>query len=153
MRSHASPASARQRTSSCDPASVDRDRLRRRRSSLRRPRARRRPAGARLLALRVRARRPLPRLPGARRRAVRARRLRDRVPARARRSDRACARPAEAEIAVTRLRYALFAAGACGLGLLLVWGVSGLPDFGHYAGPYGDIVSKLAEPQRHIANA
>jgi multicomponent Na+:H+ antiporter subunit B len=54
---------------------------------------------------------------------------------------------------VTRLRYALFAAGACGLGLLLVWGVSGLPDFGHYAGPYGDIVSKLAEPQRHIANA
>jgi multicomponent Na+:H+ antiporter subunit B len=28
-----------------------------------------------------------------------------------------------------------------------------LPPFGHYAGPYGDIVSKLAEPQRHSANA
>jgi multicomponent Na+:H+ antiporter subunit B len=54
---------------------------------------------------------------------------------------------------VTRLRYALFAVGVCGLGALLVWGVADLPPFGHYAGPYGDIVSKVVEPQRHMANA
>jgi multicomponent Na+:H+ antiporter subunit B len=54
---------------------------------------------------------------------------------------------------VTRLRYTLFGIGALGLAALLVWGVAGLPDFGRYAGPYGDIVSKVVEPQRHMANA
>ncbi len=54
---------------------------------------------------------------------------------------------------MTRLRYPLFAIGVCGLGALLVRGVAGLPAFGHYAGPYGDIVSKVVEPQRHMANA
>lgn len=52
-----------------------------------------------------------------------------------------------------RMRRALFGAGLLGLGFLLVWGVVGLPPFGDYVGPYGDIVSKLTEPQRHIANA
>jgi multicomponent Na+:H+ antiporter subunit B len=52
-----------------------------------------------------------------------------------------------------RLRLAVFGLGAIGLGFLLVWGVADLPPFGHYAGPYGDIVSKLVEPQRHMANA
>jgi multicomponent Na+:H+ antiporter subunit B len=47
----------------------------------------------------------------------------------------------------------MFAVGAAGLGLLLVWGVLDLPRFGFYAGPYGDVISKLAEPQRHMANA
>ena len=51
------------------------------------------------------------------------------------------------------VRLGIFAAGAAGLLLLLVWGVGGLPPFGHYAGPYGDIVAKLVEPQRHMANA
>jgi multicomponent Na+:H+ antiporter subunit B len=51
------------------------------------------------------------------------------------------------------LRLGLFGVGALGVGFLLVWGFVDLPPFGHYAGPYGDIVSKLAEPQRHIANA
>ncbi|HEY0416027.1 MAG TPA: MnhB domain-containing protein [Gaiellaceae bacterium] len=51
------------------------------------------------------------------------------------------------------LRLALFAAGAAGLGFLLLWAVADLPPFGHYAGPYGDIVSKVVEPQRHMANA
>jgi multicomponent Na+:H+ antiporter subunit B len=50
-------------------------------------------------------------------------------------------------------RLGIFAAGAVGLGCLLVWAVGGLPPFGHYAGPYGDIVTKLVEPQRHVANA
>jgi multicomponent Na+:H+ antiporter subunit B len=51
------------------------------------------------------------------------------------------------------LRLVLFGAGLAGLGFLLVWGVADLPPFGHYAGPYGDIVTKLVEPQRHMANA
>ncbi|MGN6797070.1 MAG: MnhB domain-containing protein [Gaiellaceae bacterium] len=50
-------------------------------------------------------------------------------------------------------RYAVFAAGTAGLAFLLVWAVGDLPPFGHYAGPYGDIVAKLVEPQRHMANA
>jgi multicomponent Na+:H+ antiporter subunit B len=35
---------------------------------------------------------------------------------------------------------------------LLAWGVADLPAFGHYAGPYGDVIVKLAGPQRHMAN-
>jgi multicomponent Na+:H+ antiporter subunit B len=52
-----------------------------------------------------------------------------------------------------RLRVLLFCVGAVGVGFLLVWGVADLPSFGHYAGPYGDIVTRLVEPQRHMANA
>jgi multicomponent Na+:H+ antiporter subunit B len=51
-----------------------------------------------------------------------------------------------------RVRVGLFLAGGAGLALLLAWGLAGLPDFGHYAGPYGDILVKVAKPQRHIAN-
>ncbi|HEU5362537.1 MAG TPA: MnhB domain-containing protein [Gaiellaceae bacterium] len=51
------------------------------------------------------------------------------------------------------LRLAVFGVGVAGLGFLLVWGVADLPPFGHYAGPYGDIITKLVEPQRHMANA
>lgn len=52
-----------------------------------------------------------------------------------------------------RGRLLLFGVSVLGLGFLLVWGVVGLPPFGDYIGPYGDIVAKLTEPQRHIANA
>ena len=51
------------------------------------------------------------------------------------------------------VRLGVFAVGLVGLGFLLVWGVLDLPAFGHYAGPYGDVVTKLVEPQRHMANA
>ena len=51
-----------------------------------------------------------------------------------------------------RLRLVLFLAGAAGVAALLVWGLAGLPDFGHYAGPYGDILVKVAKPQRNVAN-
>lgn len=51
------------------------------------------------------------------------------------------------------LRLAVFGVGLVGLGFMLVWGVVDLPPFGHYAGPYGDIITKLVEPQRHMANA
>jgi multicomponent Na+:H+ antiporter subunit B len=50
-------------------------------------------------------------------------------------------------------RLVLFAAGGVGLGALLVWGLVGLPDFGHYAGPYGDLISARVVPERHMANA
>jgi multicomponent Na+:H+ antiporter subunit B len=50
-----------------------------------------------------------------------------------------------------RGRTILFLVGAAGLGALLLWGVAGLPDFGHYAGPYGDVLVKVAKPQRNIA--
>ena len=32
-------------------------------------------------------------------------------------------------------------------------GARGAAFFGDYAGPYGDLISNLAKPQRHIANA
>jgi multicomponent Na+:H+ antiporter subunit B len=52
-----------------------------------------------------------------------------------------------------RLRTGLFLVSGAGLGCLLVWGFVGLPSFGDYPGPYGDLIAKLSKPQRHIANA
>jgi multicomponent Na+:H+ antiporter subunit B len=40
-----------------------------------------------------------------------------------------------------------------GLGVLLLWGFSGLPPFGHYHGEYGHLINTIAVPQRHTANA
>lgn len=51
-----------------------------------------------------------------------------------------------------RARLVLFAAGAVGLGALLLWGIAGLPDFGHYQGPYGTILNRVAVPERHASN-
>ena len=50
-------------------------------------------------------------------------------------------------------RLALFAVSAVGLGAFLLWGLAGLPHFGDYAGPYGDLISNLVKPQRHFPNA
>jgi multicomponent Na+:H+ antiporter subunit B len=50
-------------------------------------------------------------------------------------------------------RVTKFAVGLAGLAALLVWGVADLPPFGHYAGPYGDLVVEVVKPQRHMANA
>ena len=52
-----------------------------------------------------------------------------------------------------RPRTILFGISAVGLVLLLGWGTAGLPSFGHYAGPYGDLIAQLSKPQRHVANA
>jgi multicomponent Na+:H+ antiporter subunit B len=49
-----------------------------------------------------------------------------------------------------RGRTALFLASAVGLALFALWGYAGLPDFGHYVGPYGDILNTVAVPERHI---
>jgi multicomponent Na+:H+ antiporter subunit B len=52
-----------------------------------------------------------------------------------------------------RARLGVFAAGGSVLAFVLVWGVVGLPSFGDYPGPYGDIVSQLVTKQRHMTNA
>jgi multicomponent Na+:H+ antiporter subunit B len=54
---------------------------------------------------------------------------------------------------VTRTgRLGVFALSAVGLALLLGWGLAGLPDFGHYPGPLGDIATQLLPPERRVAN-
>jgi len=47
-----------------------------------------------------------------------------------------------------RGRRALFLLAALALGGLFVWGLAGLPDFGHYRGPYGKVLARVAVPQR-----
>lgn len=51
-----------------------------------------------------------------------------------------------------RLRIALFFAGALGLAGLLAWGLAGLADFGHYPGPYGDVLNRVAVGERHVSS-
>jgi multicomponent Na+:H+ antiporter subunit B len=52
-----------------------------------------------------------------------------------------------------RTRLVLFFPAASALGFLLFWGFAGLPDFGHYRGPYGFLVNHVAVPDRHADNA
>jgi len=47
--------------------------------------------------------------------------------------------------AVRRNVFLVFGAG---LFVLLVWSFGGLPDFGHYLGPYGDILNASSIPER-----
>lgn len=49
-------------------------------------------------------------------------------------------------------RLGLFGVSAAGLAALLLWGVAGLPDFGHYAGPYGYVLNAVAPHERRVAN-
>jgi multicomponent Na+:H+ antiporter subunit B len=49
-------------------------------------------------------------------------------------------------------RLGLFAVSATGLTALLLWGVAGLPDFGHYSGPYGFVLNASAPGERHVTN-
>jgi multicomponent Na+:H+ antiporter subunit B len=46
-------------------------------------------------------------------------------------------------------RLWLFAGGMAGLATFYLWGLEGLPGFGHYPGPYGNVVSKVAVRQAH----
>ena len=48
-----------------------------------------------------------------------------------------------------RVRIGLFLIAAAVFGFLLVWGLLGLPDFGDYRGPYGDLLAQGAVPERH----
>jgi len=51
-----------------------------------------------------------------------------------------------------RVRIVLASAALGGLGVLLIWAYAGLPDFGHYRGPYGYVLNRIATPDRHMAN-
>lgn len=51
-----------------------------------------------------------------------------------------------------RIRRALFLAAAAGVAALFLWGVSGLPPFGNYRGPYGDVLNRVAVPERHVTD-
>jgi multicomponent Na+:H+ antiporter subunit B len=50
------------------------------------------------------------------------------------------------------LRTGLFTVSVAGLTALLLWGVAGLPDFGHYRGPYGKVLNSVAVGERHATN-
>jgi multicomponent Na+:H+ antiporter subunit B len=51
-----------------------------------------------------------------------------------------------------QLRIGIFALSATGLAALLLWAVAGLPDFGHYRGPYGKVLNRVAVGERHATN-
>ena len=51
-----------------------------------------------------------------------------------------------------RVRVGLFAVSASGLGALLLWAMAGLPNFGHYRGPYGFVLNASAPGERHVTN-
>ncbi len=51
-----------------------------------------------------------------------------------------------------RLRLALFVPACVGLAAFLLWGITGLPHYGHYRGPYGNVINNVAYEQRHTSN-
>jgi multicomponent Na+:H+ antiporter subunit B len=46
-------------------------------------------------------------------------------------------------------RHVMFFIGAAGLAAFFIWGLLGLPGFGHYPGPYGFIINNIALRQTH----
>jgi multicomponent Na+:H+ antiporter subunit B len=52
----------------------------------------------------------------------------------------------------TRLRLFVLWVGAVGLGLLIAIAIWRLPGFGHYPGPYGDMLNSLAPYERQVTN-
>jgi len=50
------------------------------------------------------------------------------------------------------VRVKLFALPAIGLAVLLVWGFAGLPDFGHYRGPYGIVLDQVEVRERRATD-
>src|SRR6185437_14069738 len=51
-----------------------------------------------------------------------------------------------------RLRGVLAAPVLAALGGILLWGLSGAPAFGDFHGAYGDLLNRIAVPQRHTTN-
>ena len=51
-----------------------------------------------------------------------------------------------------RIRIAVFVPSLGVLFALLLWGFTGIPDFGHYRGPYGFVLDRVATPERHTTN-
>ena len=52
----------------------------------------------------------------------------------------------------SRVRAVLAVPAVAVVGALLIWAFVGLPDFGHYRGPYGFVLNRIAVPQRHTTN-
>ena len=50
------------------------------------------------------------------------------------------------------LRRRVFLVASAAAGALLLWGLTGLPDYGVYAGPYGDVLNQVAVAERKAAN-
>ena len=51
-----------------------------------------------------------------------------------------------------RARTGVFLVAAAVLGFVLVAGITGLPDFGNYRGPYGKVLTKVAVPERRATD-
>ncbi len=51
-----------------------------------------------------------------------------------------------------RTRIGIFLVAVAGFAALYLAGLRGLPPFGHYRGPYGDILNAIAVPERHITD-
>ena len=51
-----------------------------------------------------------------------------------------------------RFRTVVFAVGAAGVAAFLAWGFAATPKFGHYRGPYGNILQKHGVQERHATN-
>ncbi len=49
-------------------------------------------------------------------------------------------------------RNVLFLVSAAGFLVFYLWGLRGLPGFGHYPGPYGDIVNAVCVFERHVTD-
>jgi multicomponent Na+:H+ antiporter subunit B len=52
-----------------------------------------------------------------------------------------------------RWRRLVTVIAAAGIAFALAWGFVGLPGFGRYPGPYGDMINSLAPYQRRVTNA
>jgi multicomponent Na+:H+ antiporter subunit B len=51
-----------------------------------------------------------------------------------------------------RIRRVVFVMAVSVLAGLLLWAFGGMPRFGHYGGPYGDILNRVSVPERHITD-
>lgn len=51
-----------------------------------------------------------------------------------------------------QVRRIVFLLAGAFLAALLVWGMGGLPHFGAYRGPYGDVLNAVSVPERHITD-
>src|ERR1700752_3784045 len=51
-----------------------------------------------------------------------------------------------------RARLAMFAIGAAGLGVVLIYGLAGLPAFGDYKGVYGHVLDGVGVSLRHATD-
>ncbi len=49
-------------------------------------------------------------------------------------------------------RIFVFVCSALALFFLYLWGLGGLPPFGHYKGPYGDVLNQVAVYERHATD-